>query len=472
MRMIPSNVMGNLLGLGYDVDSTNYYTSTALDYKCIGFWKFDDLNAYSGQPFEVKNDSPYGVDGQLSDSGATHSTANQRVDLSSVANSYIDFGNNYNLSYGEPFSIYLKFMMPSTQPVMSLFSKYDQNKDIGWEIRRAANDVLYFRFACSSHVGGSKQFFSKWDNGYTTGTTYSIVWTYDGAKTTNSIGLFLNGLFTGSFHDAGSGVLNTSNVDADSMNNQTCRIGANGFRAAAQVRIYEAGIWSRVLNSTNVSDLYNGGTGGAVIPFHNHVPDVAYMAHLVKMELAIDKYYTDADINIVYDDGTGNQTYTSIGLEVPAVEYSASPAVDKITLVFDNVSQEFSQIVLGQEVRGKTVKVWLAALNAVPKVVGKSLQFQGIIDSVEITREKAVFHIFSHMYLWQKKIPKRRHSSRCNWTFKDSGTCQYPGVDSVCDKSWDDCLSKSNTVNFGGFRWLPSLVDQRFWWGEIPNDGR
>ena len=96
MRAIPSNIMAGFFGLGYDADHSEVYTSTALDYKCIGYWRFESTSKYQNTDtafLEVKNSAPYGVDGNLSTINTTHSTANSNISIS--PGGFIDFGNNY-----------------------------------------------------------------------------------------------------------------------------------------------------------------------------------------------------------------------------------------------------------------------------------------------------------------------------------------------------------------------------------------
>ena len=39
----------------------------------------------------------------------------------------------------------------------------------------------------------------------------------------------------------------------------------------------------------------------------------------------------------------------------------------------------------------------------------------------------------------------------------------------ACDQSYDMCKYRfANTINFGGFRWLPWLMNQKIWWGRNP----
>jgi hypothetical protein len=125
-----------------------------------------------------------------------------------------------------------------------------------------------------------------------------------------------------------------------------------------------------------------------------------------------------------------------------------------------------SKLVMTSEVRAKTVIIRLAVLDTVPQVIGTTVLFSGLVDSVRVNKKTARFQFFNHMILWKKKIPRRNHNVLCQWTFKDANTCRYSGsAYTTCDRSWDDCSARQNTVNFGGFRYVNSLVDRQIWWG-------
>ncbi len=469
MRMIPSNIMSDILGMGYNADNSSFYNTTALDYKCIGLWDFLSKTKYQNTDTafgEVKNSAPFAVNGNLSTAGVTHSTANGNIELDGTTG-FVDFGNYYNFAWDEPFSIsaWVNIRSSGVQTICSKWST--QGGQHGWRMITVATQ-MQFQVNCSTVNSTSDQTVEVRTNStFSTGVRHFVA-TYDGLGNANSITLYVNGTVSASTLQNHS--TNADVLDDDMMNNSPMYIGRFNLGTGdnhGDIVMNELAIWNRELSSSNVTALYNGGAG-TTIKFINHVPDVAYMVHMIKMSLTANHYFTNSDINIVYNDGTGNQTYLSRGFTVPSIEYSASPTVDQVQIEMDNVDLNFSQMVLAEEVRGKTVTVSLASLNKVPQVIANNLLFSGVIDSVEVNRDKAMFTIVSHMYLWQKPIPKRTHSSRCQWTFRDAVTCKYAAADTVCDKSYDDCSNKSNTANFGGFRWLPSLIDKEIWWGRVP----
>jgi hypothetical protein len=475
MRMIPANILANIIGAGFDVDPTNFYNSVALDFKCMGYWKFEETTAYSGQDFEVKDSSPAGVHGRMSAVNATHDTANSQVELRNAG--HIDFGNNYDMNFIEPFSISLKVnMLGVSGQNVNILSKMTTVGGVrGWYMYFSTDERYIFTVRGSTLFYGTtaaqKQVTVQSASGMSTGVSRHVMVTYTGPSA-GGLNLYVNGERNHPIRTATT----QGETPWDAMRNPAHMLLSgtpwSGTTALPPKVVEHLGIWTRALSSAEVRSHYN--TGTTIHPvFRQNPPDVAFMAHLIRMELTADHTFTNADVDIRWNEGLtiSEETYVSRQFEVSNVEYSASPTVDKITVDFDNVDLHFSQLVLAEEVRGKIMIVHQASINRNYEVTGRTFEFWGVIDSVEITETKARFNVFSHMYLWQKKVPKRRHSSRCPWTFKDSGTCKYAGGDSNCDKSWDDCSAKANTVNFGGFRWVPSLVDQRIWWGSVPNDG-
>lgn len=194
------------------------------------------------------------------------------------------------------------------------------------------------------------------------------------------------------------------------------------------------------------------------------VNEANFLVYLIDMEISIPKYLTNADHNVYYE----GKVYEPWGMNFGAVEYSISPTVDKVSVDIDNVDETFSQLLQTTEMRGKRFLMRLAALDQNMAVVGTVIYFDGILDQISAKKQSVKFNIYNHMILWKKKVPRRTHQPTCTWTFKDTATCKYTDVQTTCDKSYDQCLSYGNSVNFGGFRWLPSLVDKQIWWGKIP----
>lgn len=192
--------------------------------------------------------------------------------------------------------------------------------------------------------------------------------------------------------------------------------------------------------------------------------NINYLVYLLDIETPIPGYITNADQCVYYED----KIYQPGGFDLGRTEYSISPIVDKISCEMDNANRTLSSTVLIMEVRGRRFLVRLAALNQNMAVIGTVILFDGIIDSIRVNKKSVKFDIYNHMILWKKLIPRRTHQSTCTWVFKDIATCKYIGQATTCDKSYDQCLSYGNDLNFGGFRWLPSVSNKDIWWGIAP----
>lgn len=189
-----------------------------------------------------------------------------------------------------------------------------------------------------------------------------------------------------------------------------------------------------------------------------------FLVYIIDMETTTPKYLTNADQKIYYE----GKVYEAWGINFGGAEYSISPTVDKVNVELDNVDETFSQMLQTSEMRGKRFLMRLAALDQNMSVLGTVIHFDGILDVARAKKKSFKIDIYNHMILWKKKVPRRTHQPTCTWTFKDAVTCKYAGATTTCDKSWEECLSMGNSINFGGFRWLPSMADKQIWWGSVP----
>ena len=66
------------------------------------------------------------------------------------------------------------------------------------------------------------------------------------------------------------------------------------------------------------------------------------------------------------------------------------------------------------------------------------------------TAEAVFFTCTSRLDVLGQKIPARKYSRlQCQFRFKDTSTCQYVGVETVCDKTKQQCRAYNNLINFG-----------------------
>ena len=186
-----------------------------------------------------------------------------------------------------------------------------------------------------------------------------------------------------------------------------------------------------------------------------------HLAILADFEFSSTYRYCSSDIDIWYN----SNKYTARGLTISPSTFNVSMQIDKISIVLDNVDLVLTAIIENQEVRSKQVVVRAASLNDLGKVVAQEVIFLGIVDSVSYDEEKTTFSVFNIFAFWSRRVPRRKYSPKCQWEFKDTVNCKYSGAQTWCDKTYSRCTTLNNIVNFGGFRWITSLIDKDIWWG-------
>lgn len=193
--------------------------------------------------------------------------------------------------------------------------------------------------------------------------------------------------------------------------------------------------------------------------------EVNCLRHLFKLAFTSGiARYTDADIDVRY----GGEWWFSRGIEFDAAKYSLSSKVDSIQFSIDNVERELSGIIMSEETRGKECTIYRVALDKNMQVIGEAvILFLGYLDAIEIDNQRARFEVYNHFIRWKMMTPRRFHQATCMWTFK-STYCGYSDGETWCDHSWERCVALGRKLNFGGFRWLPSLIGKQIWWGRSP----
>ena len=190
--------------------------------------------------------------------------------------------------------------------------------------------------------------------------------------------------------------------------------------------------------------------------------------NLLKMTInATDYTYTDCDVPISY----GGITYDPVGFSFDPVKYSMANIVDKVTIQIDNLDSVFSALFVGSTVQGSPTILYTAIFDSAHAVVGDLVTlFEGEIDSWTIDEAMAKITVTSILSHWSQKTYSK-YSPSCRWNVfgtTDYDECNYTGASTWCDRTHSRCVALNNTTNFGGYRWLPSIVDKDIWWGERP----
>lgn len=240
-------------------------------------------------------------------------------------------------------------------------------------------------------------------------------------------------------------------------------------------------------------------------------------AHLIVINTPEAYLWTDFKESIYY----GSAWYTSKGVVFSPANFSVTPEVESITIEVPNVDKAMSDLVLGTDVQGSECSIYRVALDNNLAVIGTaSLVLLGFLDTIRINRKTAEFQIYNHMIKWRTKTPRRNHSPKCQWTFKEvskvivgtdtnnytcirehtahaanrpitganyvdywvsagaggaawssgslyrPGGCRYAAAETWCDKTPERCLALSNYANFGGFKYISELASGEIWWGQ------
>jgi len=183
---------------------------------------------------------------------------------------------------------------------------------------------------------------------------------------------------------------------------------------------------------------------------------------LLDMEIDSTHYrYTDCDVPIV----TGGNRFEPRGFTAEPIRYSMSRIVEEARFDLDNLDDALTAAFVGGAPQGGEVILYLALLDANYAVVASPvIQFQGELNAWNLDEEKVSVTVASLFTRWNQRT-LAKHSASCRWKKFKGDECGYSGAATWCDRSYSRCAALNNTDNFGGFRWLPSIMDAEIWWG-------
>jgi len=170
--------------------------------------------------------------------------------------------------------------------------------------------------------------------------------------------------------------------------------------------------------------------------------------------------YTDCDVPLVVD----GERYLPRGAKLEPIRYSLGTVVDSMKMQIDNLDSALTAAFVDGTPQGSTVILKLVIVeDFIPTPVNTTL-FQGIIDGWNLDEESVSFTVASELVRWTQRT-LAKHSASCRWKEFKGTECAYAGAETWCDRSYTRCVAVGNQANFGGFRWLPSIIDKELWWG-------
>jgi hypothetical protein len=203
-------------------------------------------------------------------------------------------------------------------------------------------------------------------------------------------------------------------------------------------------------------------------------------------------YYTDCDVPISFD----SHEYTPRKFTPESVRYSNNEIVSSVTFTIDDIDMDLKALFVGGTPQGGAVKYSLIVLDENYQLYppldylittagdyltttagdylvaddGESaILFEGLIDDWEADETELRLTVKSIAIQWSRKNVAKQSAS-CRWKVFKGTECAYSGAETWCDRTYARCNALGNTANFGGERWLPSIVGKSIWWGRVQGE--
>jgi hypothetical protein len=180
--------------------------------------------------------------------------------------------------------------------------------------------------------------------------------------------------------------------------------------------------------------------------------------------------FTDCEVAQLLDDGGGPELYESRAFTQVKGVYSSRSVVDSSSIKIDNMDDYLTQFFVGGVPQGSPIEVsrfWLIGAQshgAYQPPTDPLLIFNGNIDAWSMQEGELSIKMKSEFSQWNQ-ITLRIQSSSCPWKVFTGTECQYAGAETWCDRQYTRCVALGNIANFGGERWVPSIIDKIIWWG-------
>lgn len=157
----------------------------------------------------------------------------------------------------------------------------------------------------------------------------------------------------------------------------------------------------------------------------------------------------------------GGYEYVPRGMVFNDLAQGSSAIVDTLSMDLDDVNRELLEGLGDLNVEEFPVVVTYVILDYLGKVVVDLVYFDGFLDHWHYVPGKIVITAAS-ILLQHNRNTLSTFSGSCRWRVFKGARCSYAGGGTECDRSYSQCETYQNEINYGGFRWLPSMVTKKF----------
>ncbi|MCK5018371.1 MAG: DUF2163 domain-containing protein [Candidatus Peribacteraceae bacterium] len=158
--------------------------------------------------------------------------------------------------------------------------------------------------------------------------------------------------------------------------------------------------------------------------------------------------------------------YLPRGFNLQGVSSSAAHVVDSVNIDFDDTDKALFAGFSGLFAGNYPVSIYMVVLDTLGKVITDAAMvlFRGSVDQWTYTPGKLELTVASVFAQWARETTNR-FSASCRWKEYNGSECR-PGVldpleEPTCDRTYVQCDQYDNTAHFGGFRFLPGMVNKR-----------
>ena len=173
---------------------------------------------------------------------------------------------------------------------------------------------------------------------------------------------------------------------------------------------------------------------------------------LLEIDTTPAKYYALGAFDFLH----GGNTYSAREFAIDVMRYGA-PGAAGTTVVVDNRDSELSDLAYTTGMAPNTLTItWLVKDDP-----GDDWSTAYEIAAAEIAEASGggspniTLQLRGDRRLNARPMGGGPMTQSCRHRVFKGPRCKYAGADTTCDRSWNDCTSKSNTANFGGIRRAP-----------------
>lgn len=165
--------------------------------------------------------------------------------------------------------------------------------------------------------------------------------------------------------------------------------------------------------------------------------------------------YTNAKIPIMW----GVDIYTPVVISHSDFSQDGSGAITEATLTVGNADREIQKYVSLYDLAAK--RVWITTLIMERSGgIRDAIQVGMTIKEITTSDALATFTLSVGVEVLGVAVPSITvRANICRWRFKGED-CKYAGTDMSCTMGWEDCITKGNSKNFGGF---PGVINEKFY---------